>query len=126
MIQELGLCCCGRCLPSRCSACWYGAGTDDLRLYAWVQCFPFLAMLLLFLACPPKYTGTNYWVVAAVVYATAKVFEHFDSAIYSVGFIVSGHTLKHLVAAAACLVILRHFQVRRPITCSETRVTGHY
>lgn len=87
--------------------------TDDLRLYAWVQFFPFLAMLLLFLTCPPKYTGTNYWIVAAVIYATAKVCEHFDDAIYSIGLIISGHTLKHLVAAAASFVILRHFQVRR-------------
>ena len=60
--------------------------TDDLRLYAWVQFFPFLAMLLLFLTCQPKYTGTNYWIVAAVIYATAKVSEHFDDAIYSFGF----------------------------------------
>ena len=89
--------------------------TDDLRLYAWVQFFPFLAMAVLFLACPPKFTGTYYWIVAAVIYAIAKVFEHFDAAIYSIGFIASGHTLKHLAAAAATFAILRHFQVRRPI-----------
>jgi hypothetical protein len=89
--------------------------TDDLRLYAWVQFFPFLAMLLMFLTCPPKYTGTYYWIVAALVYATAKVFEHFDREIYSIGYIVSGHTLKHVAAAAACFFVLRHFQVRGPI-----------
>jgi hypothetical protein len=89
--------------------------TDDLRLYAWVQFFPFVAMLVLFLSCPPRYTGTYYWIVAAVIYAIAKVFEQFDGAIYSIGYVVSGHTLKHLAAAAACLVILRHLQVRRPI-----------
>jgi Ceramidase len=89
--------------------------TDDLRLYAWVQFFPFLAMLLIFLTCPPKYTGTYYWILAAVIYVMAKVFEHFDGAIYSIGFIVSGHTLKHFAAAAACFAILRYFQVRRPI-----------
>lgn len=50
-----------------------------------------------------------------LVYAIAKVFERFDSEIYSIGFIVSGHTLKHLAAAAACFAILRHFQVRRLI-----------
>jgi len=30
--------------------------TDDLRLYFWVQFFPGLAILLLFLLYPPKYT----------------------------------------------------------------------
>jgi len=90
--------------------------TDDLRLYAWVQFFPFLAMLLMFLAYHSKYTGTYYWIVGAVLYAIAKVFEHFDREIYSIGFIVSGHTLKHLAAAAACFAILRYFQLRKPIT----------
>jgi hypothetical protein len=89
--------------------------TDDLRLYAWVQFFPFVAMLVLFLTCPPKYTGTPRWIVAAIIYAIAKAFEHFDGAVYSIGYLVSGHTLKHLAAAAACLVILTHFQTRRPI-----------
>jgi len=28
---------------------------------------------------------------------------------------VSGHTIKHLAAAAACYAILRYFQTRRPI-----------
>lgn len=87
----------------------------DLRLYAWVQFFPLLTVPALFLLRPPKYTGTLYWIVAAALYAVAKVFEHFDAAIFSIGDIVSGHTLKHLVAAAACFAILRYFQTRRPI-----------
>jgi len=87
----------------------------DLRLYGWVQFFPCLALPLMFLLLPPKYTGTLYWIVAAALYALAKVLEHFDDAIYSIGHFVSGHTLKHLVAAAACLAVLRYFQTRRPI-----------
>ena len=89
--------------------------TDDLRLYGWVQFFPCLALPLMFLLLPPKYTGTWYWIVAAALYALAKVLEHFDDAIYSIGHFVSGHTLKHLAAAAACFAILRHFQTRRAI-----------
>jgi hypothetical protein len=50
-----------------------------------------------------------------VVYALAKVLEYFDEQIYAIGFVVSGHTLKHVVAAAACWVVLRYFQARRPI-----------
>jgi hypothetical protein len=89
--------------------------TDDLRLYFWVQFFPGLAVLLLFLLYPPKYTGTYYWIIAAALYAFAKVFEFSDQAIFSLGYVVSGHTLKHLAAAAACLMILRYFQTRRLI-----------
>jgi Ceramidase len=88
--------------------------TGDLRLYGWVQFFPCLALPLLLLLCPPKYTGTFYWVIAGVLYALAKLFELNDRAV-DAHFILSGHTLKHLFAAAACFAVLRYFQMRRPI-----------
>lgn len=80
-----------------------------------MQFFPFLALVLLFLLYPPRYTGTYYWISAAALYVLAKLFEFSDHAIYSVGYLLSGHTLKHLAAAAACLVILRYFQNRQPV-----------
>jgi Ceramidase len=88
--------------------------TGDLRLYAWVQFFPLLALPLLILIFPPKCTCTIYWVVAAALYALAKAFELLDQTVYA-KFILSGHTLKHLLAVAACFVVLRYFQTRRPI-----------
>jgi hypothetical protein len=90
--------------------------TDDLRLYFWVQFYPCLALPLLFWLFPPKYTGQFYWIIAAALYALAKLLEFSDGAVYSVGSILSGHTLKHLAAAAACFAVLRYFQTRRPIT----------
>jgi len=90
--------------------------TDDLRLYIWVQFFPCLALPLLFLLFPPKYTGTFYWIIAGALYALAKLFEFLDGAIYSASSILSGHTLKHLAAAAACFAVLRYFQTRQLIT----------
>lgn len=89
--------------------------TDDLRLYVWVQFFPGVALLLMFLLFPPKYTGASYWLIAAALYGLAKLFEFYDKAIYSFGSILSGHTLKHLAAAAACFVVLRYFLTRKPI-----------
>src|SRR5215475_3709077 len=89
--------------------------TDDLRLYAWAQFFPFVALILILSLFPAKYTGTPYWVGAAALYALAKLLEYYDHEVYSFGGILSGHTLKHLAAAAACLAILKLFQVRRPL-----------
>jgi Ceramidase len=89
--------------------------TDDLRLYFWVQFFPGLAVILAFLFYPPKYTGTRYWIAAGVLYALAKVFEFTDEAVYSAGILLSGHTLKHLAAAAACFAIFRYYQTRQLI-----------
>jgi len=97
--------------------------TGDLRLYGWVQFFPGLALPLLFLLFSPQYSRTSDWLIAAALYALAKVFEFYDHAIYSVGSILSGHTLKHIAAAAACFVILRHFQKRRPITVVRARTS---
>lgn len=92
--------------------------TGDLRLYGWVQFFPILVLPLLFWLYPPKYTGTANWLVAAALYAVAKVFEFLDGQIMSAGHVLSGHTLKHLFAAAACFVILRHFQTRQPVSAA--------
>ena len=49
-------------------------------------------------------------------YALAKLFEFYDRAIYSANGILSGHTIKHFAAAAACGALLRYFQKRQPIT----------
>lgn len=90
--------------------------TGDLRLYGWVQFFPCVALPVLFVLFPPRYSGTTYWLIAAVLYAFAKLFEFYDGAIYSIGSILSGHTLKHIAAAAACYAILKYFQKRQPIS----------
>jgi hypothetical protein len=89
--------------------------TGDLRLYVWVQFFPCIVLLVLLIRFPPLYTGTFYWIVAGALYALAKLLELYDHAIYLLGFNISGHTLKHLAAAAACFAILRYFQTRSPI-----------
>jgi hypothetical protein len=54
-------------------------------------------------------------VAAAALYALAKLLEFLDEQIYSIGMIVSGHTLKHLAAAAASFAVLRLIQTRRLI-----------
>jgi Ceramidase len=93
--------------------------TGDLRLYVWVQFFPCLALPILFMMAPAKYTGSFYWVIAAALYALAKVFEFYDREVYSAIVVVSGHTLKHFAAASACFAILRYFQTRQPIASSR-------
>src|SRR4029078_7594921 len=95
-----------------------GRWTGALRLYGWVQFFPCVALPVLFVLFPPTFSGTSYWLIAALLYALAKIFEFYDGAIYSIGSVLSGHTLKHIAAAAACYAILKYFQKRQPIsTC---------
>src|SRR5262249_55611480 len=96
------------------SLIWWRA-TGDLRPYVWVQFYPVLALPILYLWFPAT-TGTAILITAAVLYRLSKVLEHFDHAIYAAsGAIVSGHTLKHLAAAAACYTLLRYIAQRRPL-----------
>jgi hypothetical protein len=50
---------------------------------------------------------------AAAFYGLAKVAEALDAPIYELVHLVSGHTLKHLLAATAVWCLLRMLQVRR-------------
>nr|ACU19396.1 unknown [Glycine max] len=73
---------------------------DDLRPYALVQFVPCIVIPLMAILLPPIYTHSTYWLWAAGSYLLAKVLEATDDVIYEwTRHIVSGHTLKHLVAA---------------------------
>jgi hypothetical protein len=94
---------------------WRGHG--DLRWYAAVQIYSVL-LLLIAPVVRAKYTRNWDFMVVFALYGLAKIFETFDRRIYSLGQVVSGHTLKHLAAAAAGYWILRMLQSREPL-CSE-------
>lgn len=90
-------------------------GHGDLRFYAAVQIYSIL-ILLLVLLLQPRYTrGTDFAVVVGF-YVLAKILEESDRQVFAVGHIVSGHTLKHIAAAAAGYWVLRMLQQRDVIT----------
>jgi ceramidase len=77
--------------------------------YAAVQYGPLAAFPVMLALRRPRYEGAARWLVAALLaYGAAKFFEIFDREIFALGRVVSGHTLKHLAAAAsaACLVAM--------------------
>lgn len=84
-------------------------GHGDLRFYALVQFYPLLALpLILVLFRQHRYTTSSAIGLILLCYVLAKLCEHFDRQIYSLlEQSVSGHTLKHLVAASAALVVVR-------------------
>ena len=89
------------------------AGAGDLRLYVFVQFFPLVAIPLILVLTPRTYGDSWAYLVALGVYALAKVAEVSDRAIYEgLGGLVSGHTLKHLIAAAAVGVLAWAMAVR--------------
>jgi hypothetical protein len=105
---------------------WYWSelrGAGDLRLYAIVQFGSLIVVALVLALYRSRYTGSAYLVAGLAAYAAAKLFELADRQIFARGEIVSGHTLKHLAAAAAVALIARMLQVRRP-DAAERRPTG--
>ncbi len=86
---------------------FYWTCTGNLLLYFIVQFGSLLAVLVLLALRPARYPGTAWLVIALAAYTIAKVFEAEDQAIYNFGQIVSGHTLKHLLAAVGvgCLAV---------------------
>ena len=86
----------------------------DLRLYAAVQAYAVLVLPVVLLLSP-RYTRGSDFAVVFGLYVLAKIVEIADRQIFSVGHVVSGHTLKHLAAGAAGYWILRMLQKRQLI-----------
>ncbi len=95
-------------------------GAGDLRFYAAVQVYAMLALVAALLL-PSRYTGNADLVWVFAFYVIAKVAETADRQIFSLGHILSGHTIKHLSAALAGYWILRMLQKRKPIPDHGTR-----
>ena len=89
-------------------------GAGDLRFYFAAQFFPLLALSIMLLLYPPRYTGTADLVAMLLCYGLAKVLEILDAQIYTGAGFVSGHTLKHLIAGAAAGLVLVMLWHRRP------------
>jgi hypothetical protein len=85
----------------------YGAGSvatwaafDDLRFYLIAQFYPLLTIPVILWLTPPRMTRGGDWLIAIGFYVVAKAAESLDGAVFALGGLISGHTLKHVLAAA--------------------------
>jgi len=89
---------------------------DDLRWYVWIQVVPLLTILAVMILFRPRYTHQWVLLVAFGFYVLAKISEFHDHEVFAFsGDLFSGHTLKHLLAAAGCCLVLVMLKVRTPI-----------
>ena len=87
------------------SIVWWRA-FDDLRPYVWVQFFPILAVMTMVMLDRHDAREVRVLCVVLVMYTLAKIFEILDRQVFSMTHeIISGHTLKHVSAAAAPFAI---------------------
>lgn len=100
---------------------WYFTeinGVGDLRFYILVQFLPLIAIPLILLLMKPTFShGNRYWWLL-LAYVLAKFLEHFDGIVFDVLSVVSGHTLKHLMAALGMLLLLHGYKKRNKMSCS--------
>jgi len=93
-------------------AWWYWselAGHGDLRPYAVVQFLPMLLIPLMLLLFSGRGLRDAWLWATLAAYVLAKVAEYFDAAIYGASGFLSGHSIKHLLAALAVWWAIRAF-----------------
>jgi hypothetical protein len=89
-------------------------GVGDLRFYALMQLMPTLLIPLLLWLYPPRYSGGRDILAVIGLYLLALLFDFTDRPVFALtGGLVSGHTLKHVVAALAALWVVHHLQRRK-------------
>lgn len=88
------------------------AGTENLMPYLAVQFGTATLVLLIAGLFPSPYTRVHdiYWVAA--LYLVAKVAECLDGWLFTLGGVLSGHSLKHLLAAGAAYQLFRMLRTR--------------
>lgn len=91
------------------------AGRGDLRPYFVVQLLPLLGVPLLLWLYPPRYSGDRDLVVVLCLYPLALAADLLDRPLAELLGVISGHTLKHLLAAAAAAWVLVGLARRRPL-----------
>ena len=97
---------------------WYwdyteSIGAGDLRPYALVQFLPMVLILMILSMFPSGAGGTRYLIWCLGWYIAAKGLEHYDDHVFGwLGGHVSGHSLKHLAAAAGVACLLPYAKLR--------------
>ena len=83
-------------------------GAGDLRLYAWCQFGTLPALIWLIARAKGPAGSKRMWIEVFGCYAAAKILEAADHQVFELTrHLVSGHTLKHLAAAAAAGCVIR-------------------
>lgn len=98
-------------------------GAGNVLPYALLQGYAVIVLLMMAALLPSRYTRANDLYFIFGWYVLAKVLEHFDAQVLAFSHLVSGHTLKHVAAAAAGLVACRML-LRRTVSVPARRASS--
>ncbi len=88
-------------------------GVGDLRPYALFQFLPMLLIPVILLTHKPVIGEARYFWWMLAFYISAKLLEFLDADLFSFGYLISGHSLKHVAAAITPAVFLYALFKRR-------------
>lgn len=103
----------GTVLYWRFSQAW---GGENLWPYFAFQAGAIFGLVALMRVFPSRYTHGEKLAWAVLLYGLAVAAEQFDQFIFDLGRVVSGHTLKHLLAAAAVHQVVRMLRARSALS----------
>jgi len=93
----------------------YWRWRDDLRFYFLLQAWAALLVPVILGLFPAPSRGTKWLWLGIGFYVASKIFEWGDAPIYRTTGAVSGHSIKHLAAAAGSWSLFAHLIRRRPL-----------
>src|SRR5574340_508987 len=88
-------------------------GVGDLRAYGVMQFYPMLLIPLLLWLYPPRYSGDRDILAVIGIYLLALLCDFTDHRIAALTGVVSGHTVKHVIAALAIYWVAVRLKRRR-------------
>jgi hypothetical protein len=88
------------------------AGAGNVLPYALLQGYAVVVLLMMAALLPSRYTRANDLYFIFGWYVLAKLLEFFDAKVLAYSHLVSGHSLKHVAAAVAGVVVCRMLMQR--------------
>ena len=88
--------------------------TTDLRLYFWIQFSSFLTIPMILILYPSRYSHKSIYAYTLAAYALAKIVEVKDKQVFELTHhLISGHSLKHILAAVGIGLLWWMLKVRK-------------
>jgi len=86
-----------------------GQGQGDLRMYIVIQFLPMILIPLILLLYKSKGQQVKGYPFLLLAYFIAKLLEFYDGQIHDVLMVISGHSLKHIMAAFGVWLLLKSY-----------------
>ncbi len=103
-------------------------GEGDLRFYVLVQFLPLILVPLILVMFKANSVFKKYFWLILLTYVMAKIFEASDLLIFDITTFISGHSIKHIIAAIGptiYLVALYKNKMERSVLNKKLFAEGH-